>query len=442
MSRNIRRARIIILIGSVLLALGAALMLWDLSAADRAAEPVTITGETGPRVLRVPDDYATIQSAVDEARPGDMVLVGPGVYRESVIVETDQIVIRGLDRNEVVIDGEFDRENGIIVFSDGVAVENLTVRNNTENGLIFTGDYDHDLVLTGYRASYVTAHNNGSYGIYAFNATHGLIEHSYGSGHPESAFYIGQCSPCNALLIDSIGENNTFGYTGTNASTGLYIAANRFVDNRIGAAPHSGSHEELPPQRDSVLVGNYVASNNSPVNLLSDRTHDIDTFFHIGVGIWIRGGNDNLITRYLLVDNLNAAVLVEPNIDSEQWIPSGNRVLDNSMTGSNFDLVLIVSDDGEGPLGNCFEGNEAEVTLPADLEVRAACSAEPTQLNELVSTDGFHDIAEIETSYRDVAAPPPQPQMPDASTAPAMPASAIDRLDSFDPDDVELPLTG
>ena len=101
MSRNIRRARIIILIGSVLLALGAALMLWDLSAADRAAEPVTITGETGPRVLRVPDDYATIQSAVDEARPGDMVLVGPGVYRESVIVETDQIVIRGLDRNEV-----------------------------------------------------------------------------------------------------------------------------------------------------------------------------------------------------------------------------------------------------------------------------------------------------------------------------------------------------
>jgi hypothetical protein len=60
----------------------------------------------------------------------------------------------------------------------------------------------------------------------------------------------------------------------------------------------------------------------------------------------------------------------------------------------------------------------------------------------MVGTDEFDDIAEIETSYRDVAAPPPQPQLPDASTAPAMPASTIDRLDSFDPDDVELPLTG
>ena len=251
----------------MLLAIAVALTLWDLSGADRSDDPVTITGDTTgePTVLLVPADYSTIQAAVDESVPGDMILVGPGVYRETVIVQTDEIVIRGLDRNEVVIDGEFDRETGILVFSDGVAVENLTVRNHTENGLYFTGDYDRDFVLTGYRASYVTAHNNGSYGIYAFNATHGLIEHSYGSGHPESAFYIGQCSPCDALLIDSIGEKNTFGYTGTNASKELYVAANRFVDNRIGAAPHSASHEELPPQRESVLVGNYIASNNNPV---------------------------------------------------------------------------------------------------------------------------------------------------------------------------------
>lgn len=68
-------------------------------------------------VLRVPDDYPTIQAAVDAAEPGDLVLIAPGVYREGVVVQTEDIVIRGLDRNEVIIDGEFTRDNGIKVFS-------------------------------------------------------------------------------------------------------------------------------------------------------------------------------------------------------------------------------------------------------------------------------------------------------------------------------------
>ena len=36
---------------------------------------------------RVPEDHRTIQAAVDAARPGDLILVGPGVYREEVKVK-------------------------------------------------------------------------------------------------------------------------------------------------------------------------------------------------------------------------------------------------------------------------------------------------------------------------------------------------------------------
>jgi plastocyanin len=36
------------------------------------------------RVLRVPQQHRTIQAAVNAARPGDLVLIGPGVYREEV----------------------------------------------------------------------------------------------------------------------------------------------------------------------------------------------------------------------------------------------------------------------------------------------------------------------------------------------------------------------
>ena len=101
--------------------------------------------------LRVPEDYETIQAAVDAAEPGDLVLIAPGIYEEAVDVETEDLTIRGLDRNEVdprrrVRAGE----RHPVARVDGVAVENMTARNYTDNGFFWTG-------VDGYRGSYLTA---------------------------------------------------------------------------------------------------------------------------------------------------------------------------------------------------------------------------------------------------------------------------------------------
>src|SRR5690606_9836600 len=44
-------------------------------------------------IRHVPDDYPTIQAAVDGADPGDLVLIGPGVYREEVQVSVPGITL-------------------------------------------------------------------------------------------------------------------------------------------------------------------------------------------------------------------------------------------------------------------------------------------------------------------------------------------------------------
>src|SRR5690348_335995 len=73
---------------------------------------------------------SSIQAAVDEAQPCDWVLIPPGTYRESVVVQTDGIHLRGLNRNTVILDGGHTRDtNGIQVLASGVSIENLTVRN-------------------------------------------------------------------------------------------------------------------------------------------------------------------------------------------------------------------------------------------------------------------------------------------------------------------------
>ena len=55
----------------------------------------------------VPEEYPTIQAAVDAAQPGDLVRIGPGTYREQVVVGPAKrdVVLRGTDRNRVVLDG-------------------------------------------------------------------------------------------------------------------------------------------------------------------------------------------------------------------------------------------------------------------------------------------------------------------------------------------------
>src|SRR3990172_2951083 len=65
--------------------------------------------------IRVPQDQPTVQAAVDAAEPGGIVLISPGVYEEAVVVTTPFLTIRGLDRNETILDGGFALDNRLKV---------------------------------------------------------------------------------------------------------------------------------------------------------------------------------------------------------------------------------------------------------------------------------------------------------------------------------------
>ncbi len=213
-----------------------------------APPPEEWTGTT----RHVPADYPTISDAVDAADPGDLVLIEPGIYPEQVDVTTPGLVIRGTDRNEVIIDGGFERANGInVIGADGVAVENLTVRNTTGNGVFWSS-------VEGYRASYVTSIHADVYGIYAFDSIDGLFEHSYASGSWDSGFYIGQCDPCRAVITDVVSEWNGLGYSGTNASGDLWLVDSVWRNNIAGIVPNTLDSELLPPVERLTIAGNLV----------------------------------------------------------------------------------------------------------------------------------------------------------------------------------------
>ncbi|MER6300307.1 right-handed parallel beta-helix repeat-containing protein [Kitasatospora sp. NPDC001539] len=391
-------------------------------------------------VVRVPQDFPNIQKAVDAAREGDTVLVSPGTYQESVRITKPRVVLRGADRNTVVLDGGVRLVNGVTVTGPGSVVENLTVHGFLANGVLFTGVTDEKLqqrgaggsaydpldtarfpAVQGFRATRVTAYDNGLYGIYAFDARAGVIEDSYASGGADSGIYVGQCKPCDTLVRGNTVERNAVGIELTNSSDGLYVLGNRVVGNRVGVTVNSNDLEALAPQHGAVIAGNAVTDNNA-----ADTPEQADGGFGIGIGIG--GGTANRIERNLVRGNRAAGVVIT---DPPGHPAAGNQVQGNRTEANGVDLVLASADPG-----NCFTGNQPAVQSPDDLEGLAACgtpSRGPLPAGRTAPVQAPPGIP-----FHQVKAPPAQPSLPDPG-APGRPAVGLPG--AVDPEAYPLPAT-
>ncbi|HEX5096144.1 MAG TPA: right-handed parallel beta-helix repeat-containing protein, partial [Acidimicrobiia bacterium] len=312
----------------------------------------------------------------------------------------------------------------------------------THNGFFWTG-------VVGYRGSYLNAIRNGDYGIYAFDSTMGRFDNDYASGSPDAGFYIGQCSPCDAVITDVIAEWNGIGYSGTNAGGNLYIVNSAWHDNRVGIVPNSGTGEANPPQRDSVIAGNRVYSNNNAqtaaIDIAQTATYN---------GILLAGGNENVVVRNLVYDHelvgIAPVVLPEKLLDpdnpkAQNFDARDNTIRENVLRDNRAaDLALVTSiDDPNDAGGNCFAGNTYTTSLPADIETVAPCdaSAAPpftTDIGRFLSLLAAEKPAPAD--YKTVQLPDPgdQPQMENAQDAPPEPASKL-RAPKIDLDDITLP---
>lgn len=362
-------------------------------------EPVaTASGRT----LTVPAEYSTIQAAVDAAEPGDLVLVDRGIYPEEVVITTPSVTLRGVDRNETILDGEYTRANGVTVFANAVAVENLTARHYTLNGFFWTG-------VTGYRGSYISAINNGDYGVYAFDSYNGVLDHSLGAGSPDAGFYVGGCYPCKTVLDSLIAERNIGnGYSGTNSSGELYIINSIWRDNSgPGIAPNTFDVEPHPPQRENIIVGNLVLDNGS--------------------GISVVGGSRNLIARNYIRGSATNGIHLLTTKDRNVYPSIDNVVRDNVIVESGrADIAL----SGLGSHGNCFSGNRYRSTVPWGLEVLQGCGrlrlpvvGDPVAYFAGVAGRNafFRPREKFGDEWKTWAKPAPQPNMPGGATAPVRP---------------------
>jgi LPXTG-motif cell wall-anchored protein len=288
-----------------------------------AAFPGGAADAAQPKVLRVgtwngiKGQYTSIQAAVDAARAGDWILVGPGDYREQgvpgsehragVLITTPNLHLRGMDRNTVIVDGtragapqpcdsapssqDFGASdgsggtlgrNGVEVWeADGVSIENMVVCNylsgsgGGEGNEIWWngGDGGGTINLHSLHGDYLTASSSynygtdpanhgsttvpmGKYGIFTSNESGpGVIDHSYASNMGDSAYYIGACPDCNVTLTHAHAQNSALGFSGTNAGGHLVIENGEWDQNKTGIAPNTLNNDDWPSPANGACPG-------------------------------------------------------------------------------------------------------------------------------------------------------------------------------------------
>jgi hypothetical protein len=339
--------------------------------------------------------YKSIAVGVSHAQNGDWVMVWPGYYREAVTIApkaglSSGLHIRGMQRNGVVLDGlnrDKSEIDGSGIHVDGVNdtwVENMSGQHyhkGSSNAFYWTH-------VDGYWGNYLTAYDNGEYGVYAFDSTSSgktpaTFAFVYGSWNADSGIYVGGCSDCNAVVTNSRSTRNALGYSGTNAGGELFLINSEWDHNATGILPNTLHSEPDPPQRGVTIANNYVHDNNAQ----DVPGTGITGIAPVGVGIGLAGGWDNIVRHNTIVNNKHVGVLL-------QWLfvpPVNNQVVyntfrNNATTGSPGDADIAI--DGTG-IQNCVEknvrsdGSAATVDPPIPLSLNSCGADNPFRANAI-----------------------------------------------------------
>jgi len=172
------------------------------------------------RIIRVPEDYPTIQAGINAASPGDIVQVAAGNYYEHIVVNKS-ITLKG-DNLKTIIDGQKKPPVIVNITASNVRIEGFTIKNGNPYSAIWAElPYPKTLsnivitnnaIVSNYyaiflsRSSYCLIANNtvsnNQYGIVLYSSSHNIIKQNI----VNSSFYYAIYAYTNSE--DNLIENN------------------------------------------------------------------------------------------------------------------------------------------------------------------------------------------------------------------------------------------
>jgi len=268
----------------------------------------TVSEATAFASIIVPDNFTTIQEAINNANSGDTIFVSSGIYYEHVVVNKTVVLI-GENRETTIVDGSnagtviqitasnvkitgFKLQNtGWKWGRSGVEVYNVNNCEIEDNSVFLTC---HQIRLVGSRGTKIIGNNisapsdpfpQSAYGIRLENSTNCLIMNNRISNNI-GGVHLGNATNC------TVTGNNIF-----QNSQGIRLYSpcidNNIIANTVYNNTYDGMIEAMPTNQ--TLVGNVFVHNNF--------INNSEPFIYKVTGcIWDNGYEGNYWTGYIGVD--------------------------------------------------------------------------------------------------------------------------------------------
>jgi len=299
--------------------------------ADR--EPQTITVKAGE----------LIQAAVDRARPGDTIEVMPGVYREEVKIDLDNITLRGISVPAAVaggvprpvLDGEDKLSDGVLATGSNFLIENLDLRNYIANGVVT--QHARNVTFRDLRID-----KTGLYGLYPVSCTGVRIERCVATGIADAALYVGQSR--DIVVRDSEAYDNVTGIEIENSVNA--VVENNYVHDNTG-----GILVFILPNNPSKVGHNCIVRNNRVINndhVNFANPNSIVANVPPGTGVMIMAADNNEVTGNEIRGNDCYGVAI---FSLEVAFPKGTAFDVGPIPENNWIHDNTYSDNGHNPAG-------------------------------------------------------------------------------------------
>jgi parallel beta-helix repeat protein len=270
------------------------------------------------RTIIVPDEYSTIQEAIDAASLGDTVYVKSGTYYEHVTVNKPVSLI-GENKSNTVIDGS---GTGTVVTLtvDNVTISEFTIQNSGSSSS------NRGIYLAS--SNYVTINNN----LVTNNAVGICLSSSDGS-IIENVTALDNWA--GGISLWSSSNNSVVGNTASDSSRGIslgdHCSNNSVVGNTVAYSYHGIG---LDWCSNNVLSGNSALNNRCGISLSSSSNNSVvgNTVSNNDEGgITIEDSSNNVLSGNSALNNGYGISL---------WSSSNNSVVGNTASDNRYNFAV------------------------------------------------------------------------------------------------------
>jgi len=334
---------------------------------------------------RVPQEYDTIQDAIDAAHKGDVIQVSAGTYYENVVI-TEEIKLIGANKTTTIIDHDHQFGDVIKVQKTDVTITGFTIRNgnngirvantigsinitdniikNNRYGISFMGDLQNP--TTDNIIASNTFQDNSNVGISMLLGLSNTISQNDISG---SAYGIELFMTETTTISDNLLTSNSYGiylpYSNNNTvidnigidnSFGIYVLYSDNILIRDNIIKGSTYAIELRDSYSSTILHNDVSDNPSySIYLFDSDSNSVtnNTMSRNRWGLSLYNSSSNTVEGNIIAYNPFG---ITTTYSPDNTIYHNDFIYNVDQLTRNGDSINIWSQDGEGNYWSDYQG--------------------------------------------------------------------------------------